>query len=774
MALNRGPLELKEQSTPTLSAEEQEALNMSLVSAAVLNQVTDIAAIETLIKDGAAVYLPVISSVLEKKNAALIKLLMRHQHDPAEIDKKGKTALELVLDSELKEIIKKEIVDLYLTTENLFARIPDVVLGKYCVQMLRLLKLETDEDKRVAFIAKLKERNVDPNVKYVKQHMVGYKTEYTLLLSVMEFKNSASSIRALLELGADPGPAIEHAAGEEGGDHVWENILTILDAAKQPIDIALLSRALFWVGNIKVEALRNRTIERFFADGVDLALTLKEDKFSPKVDSVEERINLYATFYVSNLADKGYWSSIAYFLPYLNSLFADKAVRRSGSDTVKTQWGKALVRALHANTTGSLEVADQLFNLGADVNQALDVLSVNAKQYNSEKKFTFPLIIAARKNDREPIKRLLAAGGDPNCYEYSLSDRSRYPTDGVSFFEILIAQNAWGFIAEIIPLAKIAFTPKTRNTIAFAALSSNQAIATALVEPMLKLGAFVNYSAQHSNQRMLDVAVENKDKASVALLLAGGATPYFDTTQSPEELRELGGDALVGVFDVLRKEKIAAERKRAVAARGDFGEQKPASKEVSKAAEKPAPKISQTGIEKTQQADAALKPTSFFKPLVKQATQAESNFIADFRKINEGYLQDNFLVNKKGSEVDLLAAISTEVKAHPNGFVAIASALAKKYPGSCDDNNNDFLVELRVEKFKHEKLWSAIKFWKWLSHTTVHKGGDNQLRFYSSVSFAKHMAESSKVEKDGIAREMRDASLDAKNDSRSATLVRRK
>jgi len=228
----------------------------------------------------------------------------------------------------------------------------------------------------------------------------------------------------------------------------------------------------------------------------------------------------------------------------------------------------------------------------------------------------------------------------------------------------------------------------------------------------------------------------------------------------------LGGDALVGVFDVLRKEKIAAERKRAVAARGDFGEQKPA--------EKPAPNVRQTGTEKPQQADAAVKPMSFFKPLVKQATQAESNFIANFRRINEDFLQDNFLVNKKGSEVDLLAAITTEAKAHPNGFVAIASTLAKKYPGKCDVNNIDFLVELRVEKFKHEKLWSGIKFWKWLSHTTVHKGEDNQLRFYSSTSFAKHMAESSSAEKDKIAKEMCDAGQNAKNNSRSATLVRRK
>jgi len=161
------------------------------------------------------------------------------------------------------------------------------------------------------------------------------------------------------------------------------------------------------------------------------------------------------------------------------------------------------------------------------------------------------------------------------------------------------------------------------------------------------------------------------------------------------------------------------------------------------------------------------------RDVLREMRAVRKQILADFKNINELCLGDNFLVNKSGPEKGLLAAIEREAKDHPNSRVAIALKLAKKYPGKCNALNPDFLLELRQEKFKHERLWCVLKFWTWCKHTSVHKDQKNMLTFYRASTFEDYVNNLSPDEKAKIASEMRQDAYEDKSTSRCAEMTRK-
>jgi ankyrin repeat protein len=794
----------------------REDLNKQFIEA-VSSDSWDLVALEALLEKGAEAHTLLadgsfaLERALQKGKITQVSLLLRYQ-DPSKKNQKGKTALELFFEEKIAitrqkdEQVSREvfavpdfegerIIDNLLLTEGKFDLIPLDVLGKLFVPLLEL----SAGLRRMQIVSRSLARNANPNHAFRLTTTYDSQYEYTALHYLAGQEKSANSIKRLLDVGEDAGEdanvaltksykrAIERAAGLGR----WENVLIFIQHAKSPISPADLGEAFAAACKIKDEVLRNNIITEFLKIGVSLPESYTSTRLSdfPKNGDQQEKNNFAIVHYIDQLTGKGYWSSILLLLPILSPSVLKQFF---GSQLGKMKLGSVFSSALLAATPESLQVAKALLDIG---------VSVNEHVLMQDKKYTYPMFIAARKGDRKLLEDLMEAGADPQNAEFGGDDFRYAPSKSV--FQVLGENNAWDFIPRLINLRLKKIDPRILSEVVWDAIKSKNVAAKTIIEPLLVAGADPN--VDYAFDSMLDFAVKNKDKDLVELLLRFKARPSNRFENKLEGLQELGGDVLVAVYAEAQKAKTEAQRldeeKKLANANRILAESKEAKAQARAAKEKPAEKAQE--IEKNASlqpknpvavlAPNPLKPKEgavaaaasvkrpdpslmLFPRQPEKAPQPDvgrQQFLADFKKINETYLQDNFLANKKALVPwALIAAISAERDNHPHGLVAIAESLAKKYPGACDATNDDFLVDLRLEKFKHERLWVVFKFWKWGKHTVVHKSEDNKQAFYRSSSFEKYVQTLPYEEKSQIADEMRRVALDDENKTRSASIAR--
>jgi hypothetical protein len=759
-----------------------------------------------------------LRQALDKNDIGLFQVLMKYLDFAQQEDMlggPGLTVLEIIFKPRKKARYEGEgvsaatlskIFDLLQATPEKFDNVPVDVLGKLFVP---LLAAASNAEQRIALIKKLLSRGVTPNAKSSNlDSYTGDMYESSPLLYLACLEDGADAIRLLLEAGADPtlrtsktSTPIEAAASWARTSSMgnsrpgcWNNVLAILQHSQLPLPPELLSRALGFACDVQDEQQRSDIFTVLFAAKADLVSPYaKSEKYFPTTGNPQDVRNFAATYYLKKLAQSGYWSSLQLFMPFIDKSGLDLKITEFNKKpkTAKEEWGEIFTLALSDATPESLQVAKQLLDLGVSVNEQAHLnrdAGYSERSYDNAV-YSFPILLVARRKDFDLLRSLLQAGADPNNAEFG----KRKTKD---IFIILMENGATDFIPELLSLTQVKLKPEILNETIRAIIRAGNHEARFVIEPLLKAGALS--SEQGGNNSLLDLAVFKQDKEFVALLLKFGAKP--SRLQSDVKLLELGGDELVAVYATLENEikereaegarrhaEYEATQRQEMLRREQAAHEKSLREQAAKAAlkEKSAPtsfasqKIQriegvtlQRIVEDSATGMQRIEDVTLQQMVEDIATLTSmQQFFADFKCVNED-LGDNFLANQKGTPTEQWEAIKKQKTAHPNGPVAIATKLAQKYPGKCDAANSDFLVDLRLEKFKHERLWVWMKFWNWGKNTVVHKEEESQLTFYRASSFEKYVQALPVTGKQKLATEMRKAAADEKNTSRSANVIR--
>jgi ankyrin repeat protein len=600
---------------------------------------------------------------------------------------------------------------------SLFGDLPLDELNEQFLPML--VAAESNPGLRLELVREFVARKGDPNKQYVRNEKSHPSNDYPLHY-LATLADGAEAIKVLLEAGANqnltstfrhhtPITAIEQAVYATYDDKKCGlNILAFIKYAKPPIDPVILGKICSQTDRIENEKIRNDLVSALVQTNADLTAPYRSVQGFPTSGNPEEERNFALTELIYSHASRKYWYTSLYFINLLDG--------KANLDRRALGW--VVGRAILAYTPESLIVGKQLLDLGANPDSTVDakpdhVLAADfVSGFPGVVKVCIPsLFIAVRRKNQLLLRGLLEAGANPNETQCGFMEDHEVVSTTQTIFDVLIKQNSWDLILDVINVTKVAIEPEALEAVQTAAAVSQDPQAKAV---LAQLPPPVETKAQ--------VAIENDGAKELELKVI----------KSQENVRAPAG-----------KNRFAASRPRQRA------------EDFAKDASTLAPAASDAESEK-------IETIRLFK-----------RFIADFKKINENYLQDNFLANNKGSAEEQAAEIRKEIKAHPHGRVAIAANLAKKYPGKCDNTNDDFLVELRNEKFKHERLWVWMRFWKWGKHTVVHKGSENKQTFYRASTFETYVNKLTPIEKHKLADEMRTAATDEKNTSRSASAVRK-
>jgi hypothetical protein len=628
------------------------------------------------------------------------------------------------------EALLKQDADTHISA---FDSIPLEELNEQFVPML--MAVEFDAGLRLALVKKFVARKGDPNKTYTRSDVNDLSSVYPLHY-LATLADGAEAIKILLEAGADqnvmstvnndtPITPIERAiayisiADISLSENYGLNIMAFIKYANSPLDPVILGKIFYKTDRIKNEKIRNELAFMLVGTNADFAAQFRSEKDFPTSGNPKEERNFAVTEQIYSLASNEYWHAAL--------LFAELLDKTAALDCQELGW--IMASAIVADTADSKSLAKKLLALGAGPDSTVIEKPSHVLAADFVSKFPSvvrvcipPLFIAARRKDQWLLRSLLVAGANPHSRQSGYMQDYEAVSTEQTIFDVLIQQNSWDLILDVINFTKVAIKPDALEAVQTAAAASQDPNAKAVVAKL---------------QRLVETKVQENAPAEAS---AQALVVDDFELESELELQEI---------KLQENVRVPAEENQFAA----------------------LPRQQAEVLDQEVPTFAPAAPDT--KTLQIQRIQLFKQFIADFKKINENYLQDNFLANKKGSAEEQAAEIRKEIKAHPHGRVAIAANLAKKYPGKCDNTNDDFLVELRNEKFKHERLWVWMRFWKWGKHTVVHKGSENKQTFYRARTFETYVNKLTPIEKHKLADEMRTAATDEKNTSRSASAVRK-
>jgi hypothetical protein len=702
-------------------------------------------------------------------DAPLVELLLKHQASPVLTDEKGKTAIETAMDAAMVKLSKMRDEEYESVKERYqhvvekfrpsFPKIGAEVLNKLIVPFL---KLAPSSFARVILIRILsKYQGIHFNQTYMMPTSWGSVDEMRPLHYLVTQPGSHQEIKLLLERDADltltcarNGGRNNQTAIEEAADFasrtpaLWENILTMVQHAKTPIAPALLGPVLYRANEIQELAPRQKVLNALFAANASLTAHWEKDELFPKEGTLEEKNTFAAVKFIDRLvrdikdvsSSRGredIWVTIQLFLSFVTKAALEKKLPTLKMErpfltlTTFSNLGDVLTLAILANTKSSNAVANRLIDLEA--------VDANCRGDIGGGKSSYPLMIAAKRNDRPLMLKLLGIGANPNTSR-EFQGYSSYGSRTV--LDVLVDQKAWDFIPAFIAASKVKIQDDDLGHVVRAAEASADPAVIASVAPV---------SVELNESRRRKQEEEEKKVREIA-----------EREAAAEQSRKAAEKAEI------ERQKLAATLREAIALDARLKKERDAQPESGAPAEDDESSESKSDHDVPSLVCGSPPAHIFHRPDASSEielerrdvpfAQKQANFAAAFKKILVILNETAFMKDKGALEpADLFEEINRTADAHPHSRVAFAYQLAQKHHQNFNQNNLELVLALRRESFKRKLCSQTIA---------------NNLTFYRVKSFDKYIGGLTAADVAGVVKEMHDDANDDKCDTRSAFIIR--